>query len=307
MLAQGEAREARLEAAVASGRDELARRPRSAARARSTCSADRLVAIYRGGMPDTTTRAARGRRLRRPRDARRVSAPDRGGRRLARRARALACATPVAAQLAAVEDAEHRAAGVQRARSPPRATRSPRCAPTPRREAAALADAARSRAQAAVEEPAVAGRRLDRRGPAARADLRPRRPSSEVGDWFGDWAIPESIVMCESGGNCEAVNPSSGAGGAYQILPSTWDLYGGEGDPEDASPGRAVGDRGPDLGRLGRPAPGSARAEPRRVDPGSDSDRALIVLVDRSSGHRRLPSSGRHLGRVGGEFVARTA
>jgi resuscitation-promoting factor RpfA len=40
--------------------------------------------------------------------------------------------------------------------------------------------------------------------------------------------------MCESGGNYSAVNPSSGAGGAYQILPSTWQLYGGQGDPEDA-------------------------------------------------------------------------
>src|SRR5215207_1032280 len=60
--------------------------------------------------------------------------------------------------------------------------------------------------------------------------------SQEVGDWFGDWAIPESIVQCESGGNFDAVNPSSGAGGAYQILPSTWELYGGDGDPEDASP-----------------------------------------------------------------------
>ena len=55
-------------------------------------------------------------------------------------------------------------------------------------------------------------------------------------EWFGDWAIPEAIVMCESGGNFEAVNPSSGAGGAYQILPSTWELYGGEGLPQDASP-----------------------------------------------------------------------
>ena len=32
------------------------------------------------------------------------------------------------------------------------------------------------------------------------------------------------------------MNPSSGAGGAYQILPSTWDLYGGHGDPQEASP-----------------------------------------------------------------------
>ena len=40
--------------------------------------------------------------------------------------------------------------------------------------------------------------------------------------------------MCESGGNYCAVNPSSGAGGAYQILPSTWELYGGQGEPQNA-------------------------------------------------------------------------
>ncbi len=42
--------------------------------------------------------------------------------------------------------------------------------------------------------------------------------------------------MCESGGDYGAVNPSSGAGGAYQILPSTWALYGGQGLPQNASP-----------------------------------------------------------------------
>ena len=52
----------------------------------------------------------------------------------------------------------------------------------------------------------------------------------------GDWAIPAGIVMCESGGNYGALNPSSGAGGAYQILPSTWALYGGQGLPHNASP-----------------------------------------------------------------------
>ena len=41
--------------------------------------------------------------------------------------------------------------------------------------------------------------------------------------------------MCESGGNYGAVNPDSGAGGAYQILPSTWELYGGEGKPQHGS------------------------------------------------------------------------
>lgn len=56
-----------------------------------------------------------------------------------------------------------------------------------------------------------------------------------VGRWLGGpFSIPTYIVMCESGGNYGAVNPRSGAGGAYQILPSTWDLYGGQGAPQDA-------------------------------------------------------------------------
>ena len=50
----------------------------------------------------------------------------------------------------------------------------------------------------------------------------------------GPYAIPTYIVMCESGGNYHALNPSSGAGGAYQILPSTWRAYGGQGLPHQA-------------------------------------------------------------------------
>jgi septal ring factor EnvC (AmiA/AmiB activator) len=54
--------------------------------------------------------------------------------------------------------------------------------------------------------------------------------------WLGGpYSIPTYIVMCESGGNYSALNPSSGAGGAYQILPSTWALYGGKGAPHEAS------------------------------------------------------------------------
>jgi septal ring factor EnvC (AmiA/AmiB activator) len=57
----------------------------------------------------------------------------------------------------------------------------------------------------------------------------------EVERWLGGpFSIPSYIVMCESGGNYGAVNPSSGAGGAYQILPSTWQLYGGQGEPQNA-------------------------------------------------------------------------
>lgn len=51
----------------------------------------------------------------------------------------------------------------------------------------------------------------------------------------GRWAIPRYIVMCESGGNYRALNPS-GAGGAYQIMPATWHRYGGTGAPHLAAP-----------------------------------------------------------------------
>lgn len=34
--------------------------------------------------------------------------------------------------------------------------------------------------------------------------------------------IPAYITECESGGSYRAYNPSSGAGGKYQALPSTW-------------------------------------------------------------------------------------
>ncbi len=49
----------------------------------------------------------------------------------------------------------------------------------------------------------------------------------------------ESTLACirsaESGGNYGAVNSSTGAGGAYQFMPSTWAALGGTGSPEDAS------------------------------------------------------------------------
>lgn len=41
----------------------------------------------------------------------------------------------------------------------------------------------------------------------------------------GRYTIPTDIVMCESGGNYEARNPS-GAYGAYQIMPGTASAYG---------------------------------------------------------------------------------
>lgn len=44
----------------------------------------------------------------------------------------------------------------------------------------------------------------------------------------GGWAIPYAIVLCESGGQNLPPN-GAGASGYYQILPSTWKLFGGSG------------------------------------------------------------------------------
>ncbi len=64
----------------------------------------------------------------------------------------------------------------------------------------------------------------------------PRPTATSSSSSTGHYSIPASIVMCESGGNYRAVNQSTGAGGAYQILPSTWTSYGGTGLPQDAPP-----------------------------------------------------------------------
>ena len=72
--------------------------------------------------------------------------------------------------------------------------------------------------------------------PAAAAAVAPSTPAPETtsSSGAGGYAIPAGIVQCESGGNYSAVNPQTGAGGAYQILPSTWSAYGGQGLPQDA-------------------------------------------------------------------------
>jgi Transglycosylase-like domain len=58
--------------------------------------------------------------------------------------------------------------------------------------------------------------------------------SASAGSGSGD--LPTCTWVPESGGDWHAVNPSSGAGGRYQIMPSTWAANGGTGLPQDASP-----------------------------------------------------------------------
>jgi hypothetical protein len=61
---------------------------------------------------------------------------------------------------------------------------------------------------------------------------------SPAGDNASIWGC---IIQHESGGDPSAVNPSSGAGGLFQFMPTTWRANGGDsGDgatylPEDAS------------------------------------------------------------------------
>ena len=42
------------------------------------------------------------------------------------------------------------------------------------------------------------------------------------------------VIQAESGGNASAVNGSTGAGGLYGFLPSTWQSLGYSGNPQDA-------------------------------------------------------------------------
>jgi hypothetical protein len=70
--------------------------------------------------------------------------------------------------------------------------------------------------------------------PAPAAAPAPAQSSGTVGTG-GMSAFQACVIQRESGGNPAAVNPSSGAGGLYQFLPSTWAALGHSGLPENAS------------------------------------------------------------------------
>jgi septal ring factor EnvC (AmiA/AmiB activator) len=231
VLAQGREREAELAIRVDETAARLAKaraRLRGALRALSS----RLVSIYMGGAPDATEvlldakgfddLATRAELLGRIEEA---------DAELAARVRELR--NLVSAQLAEVKQARAQvvafnqridAARAQIAGVRAAAEAEPAQLEQARAEQAAALSGLRSQV-AAWEEEVQRAQQVS----AAQAQ-------QTVASWFGDWAIPEAIVMCESGGNFDAVNPSSGAGGAYQILPSTWRLYGGRGAPQEASP-----------------------------------------------------------------------
>jgi septal ring factor EnvC (AmiA/AmiB activator) len=231
VLAQGQEREAELEARVRQTEARLA-----SARARMHRALDalaaRLVAIYKGGSPDEIELllSARGfdELANRAELVGRIEEADAA---LAERVRRLR--DQVARDLAAVREARAEQAAYNE------------------RVAAARDQIAGVRANAEAQAAQLEQARQQQA--AALASLRSQvsgweqqvqeaqevsavQAQETVSSWFGDWAIPQAIVMCESGGNFDAVNSGSGAGGAYQILPSTWRLYGGSGSPQSASP-----------------------------------------------------------------------
>lgn len=231
LLASGEERAAELGERVARSQRRLARERRRLRRARRVL-AGRLVAIYKSGSPssadvvlssgDFGDLATRAEYLGRIEDsdsdlAARVEQVREAVRRGLRRV----------AELKARVDAHNErlaAAGSEIA--------------SVRGAAEAAASELRSVAAARAASLSTLKSRIDGWvGEIEAAEAASRASAEEtVGRWLGGpYSIPTYIVMCESGGNYGALNPSSGAGGAYQILPSTWDLYGGEGAPHEAS------------------------------------------------------------------------
>jgi peptidoglycan hydrolase CwlO-like protein len=231
VLAAGEEREAQLQADVDRSQARLTEARARLDKALDALS-DRLVAIYKNGAPDEamllldsegfddlTTRATLLHRI------------QEADQSLAARVRALRA--DVADQLAAVSEArdaqaahndEVASARDQIAAARARAEAQSAALEQARAEQAGALDSLRSQ---------VGGWEQDVADAQAVTAV---QAQETVAGWVGDWAIPSAIVICESGGNYGALNPSSGAGGAYQILPSTWQLYGGNGLPQNASP-----------------------------------------------------------------------
>jgi chromosome segregation ATPase len=231
VLAQGQERQAQLEARVIETAAQLAKARGRLRRALGTL-AGRLVSIYQGDAPDATEvlldangfddLANRAELLGR------IEAADAALAARVRRLRSL-----VAAQLAQVKQAHAQAIAFNQRIS---AARDQIASVRANAEAqAAQLEQARAEQAAALSSlrSQVAG--WEQQVQQAQ-QVSAAQAQQTVSSWFGDWAIPQAIVMCESGGNFDAVNPSSGAGGAYQILPSTWRLYGGSGAPQNASP-----------------------------------------------------------------------
>jgi len=235
LLATGEAKAARLAGEVRQTQRRLAAEKRRLHRARGAL-ATRLVAIYESGSPSTASIILASDSMdelaTRTEYLERIQQSDSDlASRVAQVRRTVAAALDrVAALKARVDTYNERLAA---ARSEVADVRADAEAAASHLNSVA---AARSAALASLKSKIGDWVSDIQAAKAAEAErISAAEAEGEIERWLGGpYSIPAYIVMCESGGNYSALNPSSGAGGAYQILPSTWELYGGHGEPQSA-------------------------------------------------------------------------
>jgi len=233
LLAAGQERTAALGRRVERTRERLVAERARLQRARAALAA-RLVAIYEGGSPDSASVILGSGDFDELASVNHyLSLISESDGDLADRIAAVR--DEVAGDVEAVEALEREAVEHEAALAAARAEIGAA-------RAAAQASAAELRSASAAREASLADLRgkidgwveqveASRAADAASA----AEAEAEVGRWLGGpYSIPTYIVMCESGGDYGALNASSGAGGAYQIIPSTWEAYGGQGEPQNA-------------------------------------------------------------------------
>ena len=229
-LARGVARARELEARVTAAQERLAKAQARFQRMQRML-ANRLVAIYKSDTPDLATVLLESDGfsdlLTRTAYIQEINAADNA---LVDRVQKLR--NDVRAALARVRAArEVAAAHVQRVS----AARDE----IARIRAAAAERAARFARARAAQQAALSTLRSRMAGWQSQLDALQRAtggPAGSVDQWFDGFAIPKAIVMCESGGNYGALNPSSGAGGAYQFLPETYKGLGGKAEAPHLAP-----------------------------------------------------------------------
>jgi resuscitation-promoting factor RpfC len=101
----------------------------------------------------------------------------------------------------------------------------------------ALTAAIRHAAQGAI--PVAAPAPVHEAAPAAAPEQATAAPAESSAPattaYTGSGGFQSCVIQAESGGDASAVNASTGAGGLYGFLPSTWAALGYSGSPQNAS------------------------------------------------------------------------
>jgi septal ring factor EnvC (AmiA/AmiB activator) len=225
VLARGVARAQRLEAQVTVAQERLAQAQERFHRMQGVL-AQRLVAMYKSDSPDLATVLLEADGfsdlLTRTAYLQQINKADTALMNRVQQLRDQVRAALAQVQAARAQAAAHveQVAAARDAIAQVRAAAARRAATVARARAAAQASLSDLRSRMAGWTAQVRDLQAAAGGPGNAAGT--------VQQWFGDFAIPQGIVMCESGGNYGALNPSSGAGGAYQMLPDTYKGLGGE-------------------------------------------------------------------------------